>query len=125
MTPGTVANTAFDLVGGVGQRLQIVAEQLDRVLAFDAGDRLGDVVLQILREVELDAGELGLQLLQHFRWSTCPCPYPRAIRSTRLERREELRIEEAGGVGAVVGPAMLRDDRLDLRESRGSSSASD
>jgi hypothetical protein len=61
------AQHAFDLVGGIGQRLQIVAEQLDRVLAFDAGDRLGNVVLEILREIELDAGEGGLQLFQHFR----------------------------------------------------------
>src|SRR6202035_5319642 len=43
----------FDLVGGVGERLQVVAEQLDRVLALHAGDGFGDIVLQILREVEL------------------------------------------------------------------------
>ncbi len=54
----------FDLVGGVGHRLQIVAVQLDRVLALDARDRLRDVVLQILREVEFDAGKFVLQLLQ-------------------------------------------------------------
>ena len=57
----------LDLVGGVGQRLQIVAEQLDRVLAFDARDRLGDVVLQILREVEFDAGKIGLELAEDLR----------------------------------------------------------
>ena len=57
----------LDLVGGVGQRLQIVAVELDRVLALHAGDRLGDVVLQILREVELDAGKLVLQLLPAIR----------------------------------------------------------
>ena len=63
----------LDLVGGVGQRLQIVAVQLDRVLALHAGDGLRDVVLQILREVELDAGKLVLQLLQQFARSARPC----------------------------------------------------
>ena len=57
----------LDLVGGVGQRLQIVAVELDRVLALHAGDGLRDVVLQILREVELDAGKLVLQLRQQLR----------------------------------------------------------
>ena len=32
-------------------------------------------------------------------------------------RREELGVEEPGGVGAVVGPAVLRYHRFDLRES--------
>src|SRR5262249_7032857 len=58
---------ALDLAGGVGQRLEIVAEQLDRVLAFDAGYRFGDVVLQILREVELHPGEGSLQGVEHLR----------------------------------------------------------
>ena len=42
---GHRSDHCLDLVGSVGQRLQIVAEQLDRVLAFDARYRLGDVVL--------------------------------------------------------------------------------
>ena len=54
----------LDLVGSVGQRLQIIAVELDRVLALHAGHRLGDVVLQILREVELDAGEAIVELLE-------------------------------------------------------------
>ena len=57
----------FDLVGRVGKRLQIVAEQLDRVLALHARDRLGHVVLQVLGEVELDAGKIGFELGQDFR----------------------------------------------------------
>ena len=52
----------LDLVGGVGERLEIVAKQLDRVLALHAGYGFGDVVLQVLREIELDAGKLVLQL---------------------------------------------------------------
>ena len=38
----------FDLVGGIGQRLEIVAVQLDRVLALHARDRFGHIVLQVL-----------------------------------------------------------------------------
>ena len=35
----------------------------------------------------------------------------------RLQRREELGVEEAGRVGAVVRPPVLRHHRLDLREA--------
>ena len=63
----------LDLVGGVGQRLQVVAVQLDRVLALHARDGFGNVVLQVLREVELDAGKLVLQLRQQFARSVRPC----------------------------------------------------
>ena len=38
------------------EHVDVVAEQLERVLAFDAGHRLFDVVLNVLREVEVDAG---------------------------------------------------------------------
>src|ERR1700712_4560125 len=48
----------LDLVGGVGERLQVVAIQLDRILALYARYGFGNVVLQVLREVELDAGKL-------------------------------------------------------------------
>ena len=63
----------LDLVGGVGERLQIVAVQLDRVLALHAGYRFRDVVLQILREVEFDAGKFVLQFCQQFARSVRPC----------------------------------------------------
>src|SRR6185295_3703600 len=61
------AEHRLDLVGSVGQRLQVVAVELDRVLALDAGDRLRDVVLEILREVEFDSRELVLQLTKQLR----------------------------------------------------------
>ena len=41
------------------QLAEIAAEQLDRILAFDARHRLFDVVLDVLREVEIDADELA------------------------------------------------------------------
>src|SRR3978361_1709514 len=55
----------LDLVGAIGERLQIVAVQFDRVLALYARDGFGNVVLKVLREIELDARKLLLQLRQH------------------------------------------------------------
>src|ERR1700730_453168 len=75
---------------------------------------LFDIVLDVLRKVELDAGELGLQrradLLGQFLLVDATGP-----RIERLERHEEFGIEEAGGIGAVVGTPTLRDDCNDLR----------
>src|SRR6202043_1401574 len=51
----------LDLVGRIGQRLQVIAVQLDRVLALHAGYGFRNVVLEILREIEFDAGKLVLQ----------------------------------------------------------------
>ena len=39
---------------------------------------------------------------------------PAGQSSKGFERHEELGVEKAGGVGAVVGPAVLRDHRLDF-----------
>ena len=52
-------------VGGFFQRLQIVAVDLDRIFALHARCRLFDVVLDVLREIEVDAGKLLLQRLRH------------------------------------------------------------
>src|SRR5260370_35856454 len=54
----------LDLRRRAGQPLTIVAEQLDRVLALHPRDRLFDVVLDILREVELDSGKFVWRLLR-------------------------------------------------------------
>ena len=102
-----------DGVGGLFQRLQIVAVHLDGILALDAGCRLFDVVLDVLREIELDARELLPQRLGHVLRELV------LVDSGRpgvegLQRHEELGIEETGGVGAVVGPAVLRDHGLHL-----------
>ena len=107
----------LDLVGGVGQRLQVVAEQLDRVLALHAGYGFGDVVLQILREVELDARKFLLQLRQQFRRQVVLVLALRPLLG-RLQRREELGVEEARGVGAVVGAAVLGHHRFHFRQFR-------
>src|ERR1700736_4355137 len=57
----------LDLVGSVGKRLKIVAIQLDRVLPLYSGYGFGNVVLKVLREIELDAGKFVLQLRQQLR----------------------------------------------------------
>ncbi len=101
----------FDLVGGIGERLQVIAVQLDGVLALHAGHRFRDVVLQVLREIELDAGKLVLQLGEQLGCQFV-LVFPVRPFLRRLERREEFRIEEARRIGAVVGPAVLRNDRL-------------
>src|ERR1700687_1560622 len=45
----------LDFVGRVGERLEIVTIQLDRVLALNSRYGFGNVVLQILREIEFNA----------------------------------------------------------------------
>ena len=107
--PGTVAITSLILSAVLLQHLQIVAEQLDRVLALHAGRRLLDVVLDVLGEVEVDAGECRLQLVGHVVGQLLLVDAGRPGVEW-LQRHEELGVEEAGRVGAVIRPAVLRDD---------------
>ena len=53
----------LDLVSGGVHLLQVGSEQLDRILAFHAGCGFLDIVLDILRGVEVDPGEVGLQFV--------------------------------------------------------------
>ncbi len=53
----TLAIDVDDRLGDLLVALEVGAEDLDRVLALDAGERLLDVVGDVLREVEDDAGE--------------------------------------------------------------------
>ena len=59
--PGTLASTAAISFGRLLQGLQIVAVHLDGILALDAGCRFFDVVLDVLREIEIHARKLLLQ----------------------------------------------------------------
>jgi len=56
-----------DLLGQLRQDFEIGADDFDRIDAFDARDSFFDVVLNVLREIEDDSGqlvvELGLYLL--------------------------------------------------------------
>jgi hypothetical protein len=47
----------LDLVCDRREGLRIIAEQLDRVLALDPRNRFLNVVLNVLREIEIDAGK--------------------------------------------------------------------
>src|SRR5262249_43051848 len=105
----------FDLLGGFRQHDNVVADQLDRVLAFDAGYSLLDIVLDVLREVEVDAWKLRLQgfvdLLDELVLAHTLAPF-----LCRLERGKKFGVEEAGSIGAVVGPSLLGHDGLDFRK---------
>src|SRR5262249_36030215 len=110
-----LAHRGFDLVRGLRQHDDVVADQLDRVLAFDAGYSFLDIVLDVLREVEVDAWKLRLQsfvdLLDELVLGHAPAPF-----LCRLERGKKFSVEEAGSIGAVVGPSLLGYDRLDFRK---------
>jgi hypothetical protein len=104
---------ALDLVGGLFQRLQIVAIELDRISALHAAGRFLDIVLDVLREVELHAGEWGGQIGVHltgqgFLGDACG-PFLGG-----LQRHIEFGVEETGRVRAIVGAAKLADDGLHL-----------
>src|SRR5260370_698126 len=51
-------HNGLDLVCGLCQGLKVAAEKLDRVLALDPRNRFLNVVLDVLREVECDAGKV-------------------------------------------------------------------
>ncbi len=54
-----------DAIGGLFQCLQVVAVDLDGIFALDPRRGLLDVVLNVLREIELHARELLLQRIGH------------------------------------------------------------
>ena len=58
LDPFDLPHLCLDLRGQVLQYRQIGADDLRRVGAFDAGQALLDIVLDVLREVEVDADEL-------------------------------------------------------------------
>ena len=63
--PLIFSRTVLDLVGQLLELVQVGAEDLDRVVALDAGERLHDVVADVLREVPVDAGHLSRSSLVH------------------------------------------------------------
>src|SRR6185312_1642905 len=95
--------------------VEIGAEHLHIERAFETGLRLIDGVLGRLRVVERDAGE-SLELLIDRVDEILLA----AIRSrplvVRLEPDVKLGIEEAGGIGPVVRPTVLRADDGHLGE---------
>ena len=101
------AHDADDLVALFLQRLQIVAEDLDGQLAFHAADGFFHVVGDGLREIPDHAGNL-LELAVHGRdqlFLVLVKHRPPFFLGLQID--EIFGVEEAGGIGAVVGPAHL------------------
>src|ERR1019366_5418766 len=76
---------------------QIWSDDFDRVRAFNAGQRLLDIVLYVLREIEANSQQffrkLILKLFGKFILGKASWPFVE-----RLERREDLDIGKGGGV---------------------------
>ena len=103
----------LDLAGSLFDCVEIVAVQLDRVLALHTRGRLFDIVLDVLREVEIDPGKFGRQrIIDLLGQLLLVDTFGPGVE--RLQRYVEFGIEEAGGIGPVVGPPELRDDRYDF-----------
>ena len=58
-----LAHDGLNLIGQASQFVEVLAEQLQRILALDARHRLFHVVLNGLRKIEVDAGVPGEVLL--------------------------------------------------------------
>src|SRR5262249_3116597 len=102
--------------GGTPLPPQSADLQLDRVLALNAGGRFFDVVLDVLREIEVDAGKFRRQrVVDLLRQLLLIDAFGPGIE--RLQRHVEFEIEEPGRVGSVIGPAELREDRHHLGEA--------
>src|SRR5262249_36180468 len=57
------AHRGFDLLRSFRQHDDVVADELDRVLAFDPGYSLLDIVLDVLREVKVEARKFCRQVI--------------------------------------------------------------
>ena len=92
------------------ERCQIRADDLYGISAFDARQSFLDVVLNILREIEIDADELlvefVLQIVDQLVLGVAARPFVKG-----LQRHEELGVEESRRIAAIVRPAMLGNDR--------------
>ena len=95
------------------QGIQIGAENLDGQGAFQAGFRLVHRVLGRLGVVEVDAGK-GLELLVDGLDQPGLGAVGAGPLRIGLETDIEFDVEEAGRIGAVVGPAEFRGDGGDL-----------
>src|SRR5208337_3745863 len=102
------AHDALNLRGKLFELEEVGADNLHRIGTFYAGKPLLDVVLNILREVHVDADEfLGKLVLKIFDEIFLQ-PSGRPLLE-RLQGHEELGVEEASGVAAIIGPSVLRD----------------
>jgi hypothetical protein len=89
---------------------EVAAEDLDRVLAFHAGDRLLDIVLDVLREVEIDADEFAFETRRHL-FHKLRLGQPVRPFLERLEGHEKFSDEGSVRIGGILAAALLGDDR--------------
>src|SRR5579872_4418706 len=113
---GDASESVLDLDGLVLKDVQVVAVDFDGERTFQAGEGLVDRIFGRLRVVENDPGE-GRELFvdrvdQFFFIAEISVPN---VVFVRLKPDVELAVEEAGGIGAVVGAAKFRADDRDLR----------
>ena len=112
--PFTCSICCITSVGKPLDRRQIAADDLHRVGAFDTRQRLLDIILNVLREVKVDARQFVVKLLLQLRGEHVLGETGRPF-VERLQRHEKLNIRERRRVAAVVGPAVLRNRGNDLR----------
>src|SRR5581483_11423817 len=103
-----------DLLRQALELVEVGAENLDRVLAFHPRYGFLDIVLDVLREVEVDADELAFQLRGQFLHQPLLGPARRPL-IRWLERHEELGDEGAVRIGGVVAAALFGNDGADRR----------
>ena len=102
---GDLLHDVLDFAGSSLELVEIIAKELERVFAFHTRHGFFDVVLNVLREAEIDAWVFR-KLLRHlldeivFGDATGPLVL-------RLQLNEELGIVKGDDVGAVIGAANL------------------
>ncbi len=129
---GHLVEDGLGILGEFLQHLKVWTDDLDRVVALDARERLHDVVADILREIPVDAGqqpiEFGVHHFGQFGLGASPLlaeqPGAPALALDHLgpvvlgnQRDGELDVVEATRIGAVVRPAYLRRHQAHLRVS--------
>ena len=104
--PTDLIHFMHDLAGKIFEGRKVGTHELDRVRALNARDRLFDVVLNILREVEYYARDSVFKFLLQLR-SQLLLGKSRSPFLQWLERREQLHVPKWGWVTAVIRPAVL------------------
>ncbi len=102
-----LAHRRHNLVALLLQQRQIGAVNLDRQLALHAADGFFHVVGNRLREIPGDSGKLLGFLAQRFDQLVFVLMKQRTPLVFRLQIDKIFGVEEARGIGAVVGPAHL------------------
>ena len=104
---------ALDIRRPLLEHFEVRPKNLDDQFPGNAGEGLLDVVLDVLREVEFQSGDL-----RHLRIHPSDqliLVVDVAPLASRLEVHVHFEIVRALGVGAVIRPAELREDLADLR----------